>query len=354
MNKQLIKEIGKEFYAHNYQNCIKLCDEALTSEPLFYIPLCFKALCLSRFGKYEEAIRWFDKALKTELPIERLEQKYEKDGPVYTKPDFDIAIGNKGFCLLKLEKYEDAIICLDQALLINPQNYISLINKGFCLGELGKINEALTLYEKALVLQPITDKHYDFKGTLNDYYHLLKKVSESEKLKRIDQFYYSNEKDIVFLLWQNYLDDNKNNLITLVQRARAKFEQNDYFYSIDLLSICIKERPDFYTCWVFRADSYYALHDYESAANDYKKSIELEPTNGAAYDSCVRSLFRIGEVKEALKMIKIAVEIGKSPEPIIVMGHMLMSLGLKHEEFKTMSLGASMFPEDKRFDDYRN
>ena len=66
----LLKEIEKQYFEHNYQKCIDLCDEALASEPLLSVPLRFKALCLAWLDKYEEAIIWFDKALQTELTLE--------------------------------------------------------------------------------------------------------------------------------------------------------------------------------------------------------------------------------------------------------------------------------------------
>lgn len=106
--------------------------------------------------------------------------------------------------------------------------------------------------------------------------------------------------------------------------------------------------------FLYRGDSYYGTKQYDEAVDDYKRAIEAEPDNGAAMDMCARSLFRAGEYGEALSMIKKAVEIRKSPEPFLVMSSMQMRLGMKQEEFKTMVRGASIFPEDKRFDDYRN
>lgn len=307
----LLKEIDKQYFADNYQKCIDLCDEVLASEPLLYLPLCFKALCLTRLRKYEEAIIWFDKALQTELPLEitPLEQKYEKDERVNTKPDFEIVIANKGFCLIQLGKYEEAITCLNKALEINPQNYIHLKNKAFCFSGLGKNDEALIFYEKALVLQPIADKYYDFKGTLNDYYQLLRKTPESELLTRIDNFYYTNEKELAFLLWQAYLDDKNENLETLIQRAQDKLKQNEYLYSIDLFSICIKKDKTLFYSWQYRGDCYWKLHDYKSALSDYLKSIELEPINGVAHDNAAMCFFNIGDHVKAHEFIDKAIKI---------------------------------------------
>ena len=87
----LLKEIEKQYFAHNYQKCINLCDEVLASEPLHFPPLYYKACSLVRLEKYAEALAWLNKALEVE-------------------PDFEIALSNKGFCLLQLKKYDEAIV----------------------------------------------------------------------------------------------------------------------------------------------------------------------------------------------------------------------------------------------------
>lgn len=316
----LLKEIEKQYFAHNYQKCIDICDEALASEPLLYVPLCFKALCLVRLEKYEEAIIWFDKALQTELPLEitPLEQKYEKVAPVYTKPDFEIVIGNKGFCLLQLEKYEEAITCLDKALEINPQNYINLENKGLCFEKLGQIDEAVDNYEKSLILRPINDKYYDFKDFIDKYFGLTyEKNGASDILQRVNKFNNLNEFDICLVILEELLNRENNNLDAKIWKARILQKQEKYPEAIQLFTECLSIEKGYAFVWQFRGDCYWKIGDYKNALNDYLQAIELDPTNGVVYDNAAMCYFNVGDHDKAHDFIDKAITLEGAEMPMI-------------------------------------
>jgi len=316
----LLKEIEKQYLAHNYQKCIDICDEALASEPLLYVPLCFKALCLVRLEKYEEAIIWFDKALQTELPLEitPLEQKYEKDAPVYTKPDFEIVIGNKGFCLLQLEKYEEAITYLDKALEINPQNYINLENKGLCLEKLGQIDKAVDNYEKSLILRPINDKYYDFKDFIDKYFGLTyEKNGASDILQRVNKFNNLNEFDICLVILEELLNRENNNLDAKIWKARILQKQEKYPEAVRLFTECLSIEKGYAFVWQFRGDCYWKIGDYKNALNDYLQAIELDPTNGVVYDNATMCYFNVGDHNKAHEFIDKAITLEGAEMPMI-------------------------------------
>ncbi|MFH1170402.1 MAG: tetratricopeptide repeat protein [Candidatus Vogelbacteria bacterium] len=308
----LLKEIEKQYFAHNYQKCIDICDEALASEPLLYVPLCFKALCLVRLEKYEEAIIWFDKALQTELPLEitPLEQKYEKATPVYTKPDLEIVIGNKGFCLLQLEKYEEAITCFNKALEINPQNYINLENKGLCLEKLGRIDEAVDNYEKSLILRPINDKYYDFKDFIDKYFGLTyEKSGSSDILQRVNKFNNLNEFDICLVILEELLNRENNNLDAKIWKARILQKQEKYPEAVQLFTECLSIEKGYAFVWQFRGDCYWKIGDYKNALSDYLRAIELDPTNGVVYDNVAMCFFNLSEYSKAHEYIDQAISL---------------------------------------------
>lgn len=89
---------------------------------------------LGQSGKYEEAIKAFDEALKI-------------------NPQFVDAWNNKGFALADLGRYEEAIIAYDEALKINPQDADVWFNKGVALKNLGRIDEANKAFDEALKLK---------------------------------------------------------------------------------------------------------------------------------------------------------------------------------------------------------
>ncbi|MEK7076268.1 MAG: tetratricopeptide repeat protein, partial [Patescibacteria group bacterium] len=307
-------------FAHNYQKCIDICDEALASEPLLYVPLCFKALCLVRLEKYEEAIIWFDKALQTELPLEitPLEQKYEKATPVYTKPDFEIVIGNKGFCLLQLEKYEEAITCFNKALEINPQNYINLENKGLCLEKLGQIDEAVDNYEKSLILRPINDKYYDFKDFIDKYFGLTyEKNGSSDILQRVNKFNNLNELDICLVILEELLNRENNNLDAKIWKARILQKREKYPEAVQLFTECLSKEKGYAFVWQFRGDCYWKIGDYKNALSDYLRAIELDPTNGVVYDNAAMCYFNVGDHNKAHEFIDKAIALEEEEMPMI-------------------------------------
>ncbi|MBU0531375.1 tetratricopeptide repeat protein [Patescibacteria group bacterium] len=310
----LLKEIEKNYFDKNYTRCIELCDEVLKTEPLALLPLCYKAFSFEQLANYEEALLWYDKALQTEISLEETpsDQKFEKENKVRPKFDFEIMVGKKAFSLLRLERYDEAIDCLNQALKIFPDNYINLSNKGFCLEKLGKINEAVECYEKSLVLQPSNDKYYDFQGSIDGYFQLAyKNNTESDFLTRVDNFYDLNEKEISFLLWNKFLEEDEKNLQALLQKARNLFNQEKYTQAIDIFSICIKKNNKIFYAWQFRGDCYWKKREFGLALEDYLKSIELDPTNGVAYDNAAMCSSLLGNHAEAHKFIDKSIEIQK-------------------------------------------
>ena len=64
------------------------------------------------------------------------------------------AIFNKGFALARLGKQEEAIVCYDMVLEINPKHMNALSNKGVALGFLDKYEEAIVCYDTALESSP--------------------------------------------------------------------------------------------------------------------------------------------------------------------------------------------------------
>lgn len=347
----LLKEIEEQYFGKNYKRCVELCDEVLKTKPLAILALCYKAFSFEQLANYEEALVWYDKALQTEISLEETpaEQKFKKENKVRPKFDFEVLVGKKAFSLLRLEKYEEAIDCLNQALKIFPDNYINLSNKGFCLEKLGKINEALECYEKSLVLQPSNDKYYDFQGSINEYFSLVSKNNtESDFLARVDQFYNLEEKEISFLLWNKFLEEKENNIQTLLQKARDLFKQEKYNEAIDIFSICIKRNEKLFYAWQFRGDCYWKLREFGEALPDYLKSIELEPTNGVSYDNAAMCYSLMGEHEKAHQLIDKAISLDNDEDmPMLRKAQIFEYQNLKTEALSQYKKTLDKFPNSE-------
>jgi tetratricopeptide (TPR) repeat protein len=103
-------------------------------------------------GKYEEAIKDFDKA-----------------------PDRADALSYKGVALVKLGNYEEAIEAYDKAIELRPYRAGLWFNKGEALGKLGNYDDAIEAYDKAIELKS------DYAGALYNrirHYYTNKKDEE--------------------------------------------------------------------------------------------------------------------------------------------------------------------------------
>jgi tetratricopeptide (TPR) repeat protein len=90
---------------------------------------------LDEQGRYEEAIRYYDKVLAID-------------------PNNKFALNNKGADLYDLGRYEEALVYFDKRLALDPYNTHILYNKFKALVELGRNSEALEYIDQVLAIDP--------------------------------------------------------------------------------------------------------------------------------------------------------------------------------------------------------
>ena len=95
-------------------------------------------------GKYEEAIMCFDKALAI--------------NPKYARVWRD-----KGYALNHLGRYEDALTCFDEALGLDPTSAHAWSQKGYALLNLNRFEDAIACFEKALDINPHFEEAITYK-----------------------------------------------------------------------------------------------------------------------------------------------------------------------------------------------
>jgi serine/threonine protein kinase len=90
---------------------------------------------LGSLGRFDEAIRCFDQAIKI-------------------NPQYADAWYNKGGSLNSLGRFDEAIRCFDQAIKIDPQHAKAWYNKGNSLDKLGRFDEAIRCFDQAIKIDP--------------------------------------------------------------------------------------------------------------------------------------------------------------------------------------------------------
>lgn len=302
--KTLLEEIETQYFNHNYQKCINLCDEVLATEPFHFPSLYYKAYCLSWVEDYNEALVWVDKVLQLE-------------------PDFERMFPYKGNCLVKIEKYNEAMAWFDRALKATPEDTMILQQKAFCFKKLGKINDAVTYFEKFLTKNPKDDIYHGLTNQGSSVYEIVadqyfdvvyENGGTANVLERVNYLYNQKEFDLSLLLLEKLYEKEKNNIDILIWKARILHKQEKYNEAIALFTECLAIEKNYFYVWQFRGDSYCKLGEYQKALDDYLKSIELDPSNGAAYDNAAMCFFNTGEFAKAHEFIDKAISIETGEE----------------------------------------
>jgi tetratricopeptide (TPR) repeat protein len=87
-----------------------------------------------------------------------------------TAEEVSLLVG-KSQTLLKMNKSEEALAALEEALSIDPDNGDALLKKGTALERLERVDEAILCFDRAIALDPSTTMAYLYKGALYNRMH---------------------------------------------------------------------------------------------------------------------------------------------------------------------------------------
>jgi tetratricopeptide (TPR) repeat protein len=144
-------------------------------------------------GFYDEAIRYFDRALErfpnadnallersdALLHLRRFGEALEDlNRYIAINPDSDYAYTNRAIIYSRKRRYAEAILDLSEAINVNPLNPTTYFNRGVMLARVNRLREAITDFEQVLKLDP-TDRH-----ALTDLAHCHESLGHSRKAER--------------------------------------------------------------------------------------------------------------------------------------------------------------------------
>ncbi len=118
-----------------YQEALKYFDEALRIQPNNLKALFNKAVMLQMLGRHAEAIKYYDEYLKI--------NPYDPE-----------AWSNKGMALRRMGRVDEAIRCYEKGIDLNPEDATLWSNKGIALRSMGRVDEAIKCYDRALEIDP--------------------------------------------------------------------------------------------------------------------------------------------------------------------------------------------------------
>jgi tetratricopeptide (TPR) repeat protein len=194
----ILCEKGDEHYINGRNNlAIECYEESIRIEPTVYA-IGAKAMALYKFGKFEDAIEFFDKEIK--INSENTEDTQINDSTSYER---------KGKSLDKLGRHQEAIECYETSIKIHPNFNDSIFFKALALDKLDRHQEAIECYEKNLEtrdvlidMEPDVFRSYQYKGNTLD-----KLGRHQEAIECYETFIhfcemglYENPEDMVFLI----------------------------------------------------------------------------------------------------------------------------------------------------------
>ncbi|MFN6440364.1 MAG: CHAT domain-containing protein [Nostoc sp. DedSLP01] len=196
-----------------------------------------RGLALGNFGRFEEAIASYDKAIQL-------------------KPDDYSAWNYRGLALANLGRFEEAIASYDKAIQLKPDYYSAWYNRGNALNNLGRLEEVIASYDKAIQLKPDNYSAWNNRGNaLNN-------------LGRFEQAIASYDKAIEFKADDYSAWNNRGNALDNLGR----FEQ-----AIASFDKAIEFKADDYSAWYNRGNVLANLGRFEQAIASFDKAIELKP-----------------------------------------------------------------------------
>ncbi|MEG4047415.1 tetratricopeptide repeat protein [Microcoleus sp. Pol17_C1] len=195
----------------------------------------------------------------------------------------------KGRCLNSLERYDEALECLEKAIEIDSNYARAWANRGDVLESLKRYDEALVSYERALELDEDDPWHWAKRGyllnNLKHYEEALESFDRALELDEDDPWDWASRGDVLDNLkryeealesydWALELDANyqwawrmRGDVLNNLERYEEALESYDWALELD------ENDP---WAWVNRGDVLNNLERYEEALESYDRALELD------------------------------------------------------------------------------
>jgi tetratricopeptide (TPR) repeat protein len=194
----------------------------------------------------------------------------------------------KGRCLNSLERYDEALECLDKAIEIDSNYARAWANRGDVLDSLKRYDEALVSYDRAIEIDANDQLVWFLRGLLLD---TLKRYEEA--LVSLDRAIELDPNDQSAWRWRGYVLNN-------LKRYEEALESYDRALELD---------ANDEWAWVNRGNVLNNLKRYEEALVSYDRAIELDDNDPWDWASRGDVLDNLKRYEEALESYDRAIEL---------------------------------------------
>lgn len=201
-----------------------------------------------------------------------------------------------GYALVEKGKPQEAIAYLDKAISLDTSNGITYHNKGYALAMLGKYEESLGFFDKALQITPQDYITYTLKGDSLTY---LGKSAEAidcynKAIKSKPDYINAIFGKGINLYWENKLDDaidcfstvltiNKNDANASIWKAKCLIKTQEYDQALTLCNNVLSASPEDLSALSTKGITLASQGEFEAGIQAIDKAIEINKDYVDAY-----------------------------------------------------------------------
>jgi tetratricopeptide (TPR) repeat protein len=231
-----------------------------------------------------------------------------------------------GICYFKLNKHSNALVYLNKAIDLDPNDVYTLYFRGACKYKLEDYVGAIEDYTKAIELDPNDADTYFQRGAskydFNDFDGAVLDFTKAISIEPNNFEYYKYRGSAKFYSkpadYKGAIDDytmalkiNPNDIFCLSERGRSKHDIGDYSGAILDYTKAIVIDSNHINSYITRGSSKNNSKDYAGAIADYNKAIEINPNNPLPYYNRAIAKENIKDYNGACSDLRKAKDLGK-------------------------------------------
>ena len=296
-----------------------------------------KGIALVALDREKDALQAFEACLRLDpfyldayermsrVYLYRHEQEDEKALAVFDRalsvyPDCAGLHRKRASVLIRLERYQEALLTCEQALQLDPASYLACLDKGECLCHLGKYQEALHVLDDAIQLHPwklLYKQKAEVLTKLRRYEEAVEAYNQVICLDPIDFFYKSK---IDFFIQVGREEDALATYDQFIERIPYSFKgyQEKLFFLLhdrkrypDGLATCeqcLVRNPEMAQAYAWKGRILSYLDRDEEALLSYDEAIRLGPGDESSYIGKANVLAGMKQYEEALTVCEQAIQ----------------------------------------------
>lgn len=224
--------------------------------------------------------------------------------------------------LIKGERLSEALIITNMELRTHPENELILSTKGDILFDLERFPEAIIAYEKALIINP-NEKSYlanlglcyhetvDYDQSLDYLDKYLEDESDSFEILSVkaDILSHLNRNEEALEIIKKVIEINPDDTDEHYTHASILSDIGKFIESNEIIDNLVKQDPEDSDFWILLSHNLIKLGNFEDAIKACESAIEINPKDDLALTNKATALIEIGDLEEAQVFVDSSIEV---------------------------------------------